>query len=312
MEHLRLAYRDNDRAVVIFAIQEMARRYYDLDVEILRIPGTQEYEAALPDHTADVIIEHLEYAYGDPLRGRDVTMFSAPVLTAETEMVVAPGIEDVGQLAGKRVAIRSTGRFFSTVLRLKAMGLEDRVERSIVTDAEVGRWGQWKKVASGECAATFMSPIYLKPALDAGLKVLDTPQIPVVGLFAQGCLTSFAAANDEAMRRYVQAMTHALAWLRLRREEALELGYGRPMELMGIESREEFAWRFDAIVKPLRARSYPTAAAVSNMYQIASAEFPGCAGQNPLATWDLHWLKQIDDGGFIDSFEERLTAHQPA
>lgn len=62
-------------------------------------------------------------------------------------------------------------------LWLRMMGLEKDVSTSIVDDNAVGRWGQWKKVVSGECVATFMSPLYLPEAVRAGLKVLPLPKI---------------------------------------------------------------------------------------------------------------------------------------
>lgn len=300
LRRIRLAYRDNDRSPVIWAIREKAREY-GVDVELLQIKGTQDYEDALPNGACDVIIEHLEYLYGDPLRGRNVTMFCAPQLSNEGEMVVGPGIDDPSQLAGKNVAVRTSGRFHAIRLRLREMGLEDRVNVVRVADAEVGRWGQWKKVQSGECAATFVSSLYMKPALDAGLKVMPAASVPVVSHYSQACLTSFAAANDGLMRDYMKGVLHALAWLKLRRDQALDFARGEPMSLMGIADREEFDWRFDAIVKPLQLKPYPTAQAVINMYEMACAEFPNCEGVNPLSLWDLHWLKQLDDEGFIEA-----------
>ncbi len=306
MRRVRLAYRDNDRSPVIWAIRETARQH-DVDVEILQIKGTQDYEDALPDGACDVIIEHLEYLYGEPLRGRNVTMFCAPQLINEGEMVVAPGIGDPAQLVGKNIAVRTSGRFHAVVLRLRAMGLEGRVNIVMVPDAEVGRWCQWKKVESGECAATFISSLYMKPALQAGLKVMAAAPVPVVSHYAQACLTSFAAANDELVRDYMKGVVHAMCWLKLRRAEALEFAAGEPMALMGMSDRAEFEWRFDAIVKPLQLKPYPTPQAVINMYEMASAEFPNCEGLNPLALWDLHWVKQLDDAGFIDQLVATLS-----
>jgi hypothetical protein len=222
-------------------------------------------------------------------------------------MVVAPDITEAAELAGKSVALRTSGRPHALMLRLKAMGLEGKVETVMAPDAEVGRWGQWKKVASGECAATFISSIYMRPALAAGLVVLDAASVPVVGHYAQACRTSFAAANDDLIRTYMQAVIHALCWLKLRREEALEFAAGEPMRLMGIADRGEFEWRFDAIVDPLQLKPYPTPDAVANMYEIACAEYPACEGLNPLALWDLHWLKQLDDAGFVDRLVASLT-----
>ena len=47
MSSLTLAYRDDDRTPVIFAIREMARRHYSLEVKIVRIKDGKQYEAAL-------------------------------------------------------------------------------------------------------------------------------------------------------------------------------------------------------------------------------------------------------------------------
>jgi hypothetical protein len=75
MKSLTFAYRDDDRTPVIFAIREMAKRYDDLDVTLSRIHGVAEYEAALFNGSADVIIEHLEYLYEEAAQGEEDHVF---------------------------------------------------------------------------------------------------------------------------------------------------------------------------------------------------------------------------------------------
>jgi hypothetical protein len=187
------------------------------------------------------------------------------------------------------------------------MGLEGRVSTVIVPDSDVGRWGQWKKVVGGECVATFMSSLYLHDALAAGLHELNTPRVEVVGQFAQACLTSFAAANDDLMRRYVQSVIHALALMKLQRGAALEIVAQEPMRVMKLGGRQELERSFDAIVGPLQIKPYPTPKAIANSYEIAMAEYPGSEGLNPLAIWDIHWIKQLDDNGFIDALTAEMA-----
>ena len=64
---------------------------------------------------------------------------------------------------------------------------------------------------------------------------------------------------------------------------------------------------FDAIVKPLQIKPYPTPRAIANSYEIALAEYPGGEGLNPLALWDIHWVKQADDSGFIEDLIARMA-----
>jgi hypothetical protein len=54
------------------------------------------------------------------------------------------------------------------------------------------------------------------------------------------------------------------------------------------------------VVSGLKLKPYPTPLAVANTYEIATLEYPHASGINPLALWDLHWVKELDDQGFID------------
>ncbi len=63
MQEVTLAYRDNDRTPVIFCIKEMASRYYSIDLKVKQIRGAAEYETAIFDGAADVIIERMDYLF---------------------------------------------------------------------------------------------------------------------------------------------------------------------------------------------------------------------------------------------------------
>ncbi|HZA57067.1 MAG TPA: hypothetical protein VE616_22685 [Candidatus Udaeobacter sp.] len=305
MSTVRLAYRDEDRTPVIFCIKEMAERHYDVDVEVMLIKGTKDYEAALFNDSCDVIIEHLEYLYPAAAEGKKVTMFCAPSLGRGLELVVSDNIQTVEAFRGKTLAVRSSGRPHSLVLWLRMMGLEKDVKILMVHDDEVGRWGQWKKVLGGECVATFMSPLYLPNALAGGLRVLPVPDLPVVAHYAQACLSKFARESSYLLKEYIKAVIHAVCLMILRKEQALEIVAEEPMRRMKITDRLELERQFDSIVKGLQLKPYPTPQAIANTFEIATAEF-GAADVNPLILWDLHWVKELDDDGFIDGLTEQM------
>jgi hypothetical protein len=308
MQKLTLAYRDDDRTPVIFAIREMARRHYGLMVKIVRIKGGDAYEAALFNGAADIIIEHLEYLYDEAVKGKKVLIFCAPSKGGGLDLVVRPEVRSVEELRGQTMAVRSHGQPYAVTLWLRMLGLEKDVATLIVHDKDVGRWGQWKKVVSGECVATFMSPLYLPEALNAGLKIIEVPDIPIVGQFAQACLAEFGRKNDAVMRAYVQSVLHALVWLTHRPGEALATLAPELKACMEIADDSELKRRFDAVVTGLKIRPYPTLQAIANTYEIAVMEYPDAKGLNPLSLWDLHWVKDLDDGGFIDGLVRQLSA----
>ncbi|MCH7482589.1 MAG: ABC transporter substrate-binding protein, partial [Chloroflexi bacterium] len=219
MRTIRLAYRDRDRLPMIECIREMAGRHYDIEVDVLRIQPTDEYEAALFDDSCDLLIEHLEFLYASAAGGAEVTMFCAPVEGTGIELMALAAVKDVAELRGRTIAVRSSGRPEAIYMRLKAAGL-DPADTVLVADADVGRWGLWKKVVSGECAAAFMSPLYMPAAEAAGLRVLAVPDLPLIGNFGHACLTRFAAENDGLMEDYLRAVVHAICLIKYRPAEA--------------------------------------------------------------------------------------------
>lgn len=306
MPTVRLAYRDHDRTPVIYCIKAMAEKHYGVNVEVVHIHERQAFEDALLDGRCDTIIEHTEYLYAETARGRKVTFFCAPQIHRGLQLVVSRDFASVDQLRGKRMAVRDLGRPFAVTLWLRKMGLERDVETVIVTDKEIGRWQQWRKVTNGECAACFIAPIYLPPALAAGLKIFPAEETEIVSNFAQACLSSFAAADPVRMKNYMKAVIHALALLRHRRDEAVEIAAREPMRLMNISDRAELRRQVDSIAEMLRVKPYPTAEAIMNTNAIAVHEY-GARIENPVTLWDLHWVKELDDEGFIDNLVAGLS-----
>jgi hypothetical protein len=81
------------------------------------------------------------------------------------------------------------------------------------------------------------------------------------------------------------------------------------MGLMKIADRAELRRQVDAMTEMLRLKPYPTAEAIVNSNEIAAHEY-GAAVENPLTLWDIHWLKDLDDEGFIDGLAASLAFRQ--
>ncbi|HYA29614.1 MAG TPA: hypothetical protein VEI95_12410, partial [Acidobacteriota bacterium] len=138
-----------------------------------------------------------------------------------------------------------------------------------------------------------------------GLKVLEVPDIPIVGHFAQACLAAFARSREAVLHAYVQSVLHALVWLKYRPGEALVTLAPDLKLCLELDDDVELKRRFDSVVTGLNIRPYPTPQAIANTYEIATLEYPQSKGLNPLSLWDLHWVKELDDAGFIDNLITR-------
>jgi hypothetical protein len=108
------------------------------------------------------------------------------------------------------------------------------------------------------------------------------------------------------MKDYLRAVVHALALLIYRRDEAMKIIVEEPMRLMKLSDLGELRRQVDSIVEVLQAKPYPTVEAIMNTNEIAAQEY-GAAIGNPLTLWDLHWLKELDDEGFIDHLVATLS-----
>ena len=311
MRTIRLAYRDNDRTPMIYTVKAMAARHYGVDVEVMQIKAKKEFEAGLFNGACDVIIEHIEYLHCEAANGKQVTLLCAPQVQRGLQLVVPQSFASLNDLRGKAMAVRDAGRPHRTTLWLRKVGLEKDVKTIIVTDKEVGRWKQWKKVLAGDCAACFVEPLYLPEALAAGLRIFPTREPEVVGLFAQACAADFGARNLTLLKDYMRAVIHAVALLLYRREEALKIISQEPMRLMKITDTAELHRQVDSLAQWLQVRPYPTIEAILNTHEIATQEY-GPGVKNPLTLWDWHWVKELDDEGFIDQIIADLSQGQNA
>jgi hypothetical protein len=306
MDTVRVAYRDDDRTPVIYCIKEIGAKYYGIDVEVVKIKPYGEFEASLFNDTADVLIDHVEFLYAEAAKGKKITFFCAPRIVRGLDLMVPQHVESVSEFIGKSMAVRDSGRPHAVTLWLRMMGLEGKVGVPIFKDADVGRWGQWKKVVSGECIACFMDPLYQAEPLQAGLKFLAVPELNMISHYAQVCTAEFARKKSPVLKNYVKSVIHGICWMKQRRAEALKVVAGEPMRRMEITDVHELEKHFDAIISKLQIKPFPTPQAIAATYEIASEEY-GAQGINPLALWDIHWVKELDDEGFIDGVLRNLA-----
>lgn len=134
------------------------------------------------------------------------------------------------------------------------------------------------------------------------------PDIPIVGHFAQACRAEFARTRNELVRTYVKSVLHALSWLVLRPQDALAMLAPELQACVKTADENELNRRFDSVVSGLKPRPYPTPQAIGNSYKIATIEYPEAKDLIPLSLWDLHWVKELNDAGSIDSIRSQLQA----
>ena len=111
--------------------------------------------------------------------------------------------------------------------------------------------------------------------------------------------TVYVKSHEEETRSLILALIDSIHFFKTRRVETLALLKKHCSELLKMESDEEWACFYDSQAASLESKPYPSLEAIRNVFALALKRNPEIENFNPLALWDLHLLRDIDDSGYI-------------
>ena len=160
MSTIRILYRDYDRAPYLYTLQACAKRL-GLDVVLTKAELGGRFPEFLLEGATDFLAENYWQLQALRAKGQPLVSVATAVSNLNEKLFVHPSIAKIADLKGKKLAIRGLGPSqLIPGLWLKDHGLADDVAQLTVSEDEVGRWGQWKKVVTGECHGTFVTNFY--------------------------------------------------------------------------------------------------------------------------------------------------------
>jgi hypothetical protein len=112
--------------------------------------------------------------------------------------------------------------------------------------------------------------------------------------------TTYVNRHQDEVRLLLLALVDAIHFFKTRREDTLDIFKRRCRDVLKFQSEEEMALFYENQEKSLERKPYPTAEAIENVFALAVRENPAIRDFNPLALWDLHYVREIDDSGYID------------
>jgi ABC-type nitrate/sulfonate/bicarbonate transport system substrate-binding protein len=292
MAAIRLLYRDFDRAPYLYTVKACAaKRGVDLEVKKAELGG--RYPEFLIEGATDFLAENYWGLQSQRLAGQRFVSIATAVTTLNEKLFVHPSVSRIEDLRGKKFAVRGIGPSqFIPALWLRDHGLND-VTPVVYSEDEVGRWGQWKKVVSGECHGTFVTNFYQDQPLAAGLKRIDVEPYGFIGNVTLTTTEDFMAKRREDVRNLVGAAFEASKLFKNDRAAALEIFAGEPMKLMGIKDRAEMERTYDILREELSDEPVPSAEGISNTRRMRLPKSPELAPFNPLEMWDLSFAREF-------------------
>lgn len=299
MGTLRVLWRDADRLPYLHTVREAASSY-GTTLDLRPAPG-REFGELLLDDRVDIIAENYWNQQINRAKGWPLVSLACAVNSVNEQFVVKPGIRSLSDLHGKRIAIRDMRPTnLSDPLWIKHLGLGD-AELVFVPEAESGRWAPWRRVVDGDCDAAIVTNLFLEPALEAGLKVLDAPRFGFLGNVVYTTTSEKRDVLHRDMVALVRAAFDAVKTFKKDPATVLRLMDGIPQELMQppnitIATPAEKQRVYEKLRDELADPPIPTPEAIANFYAMALPQYDELKGYNPLLMWDLSIARDIIDG----------------
>ncbi len=301
---LRIIYRSNSHAP-LWVVAEKSGVWEKNSLAVNTSPQLVREKAveALRNGHVDLISGNHHNLYVRNAKGEDfVHLAQAGNNWTENRLVVAHGIRSVIDLKGKKVAVDklTSHAGLNVWLFLRQEGLDaDRGDVDLV-ELRGPAEERWKRVLSGEFAGTFVTLPHDTRAERAGARVIRVRAMPMIRGVTLTTTMSFVKNHEAKIRLLIRGFVDAIHFFITRKQETLEILKEHASPILHLQSDEEVETLYEEWAHSLERKPYPAIEAIANVFQLAVRRNPEIASFNPLTLWDSHYVRELDDSGYID------------
>jgi ABC-type nitrate/sulfonate/bicarbonate transport system substrate-binding protein len=302
---LRIIYRSNSHAP-FWLVAEKSGVWKKNGINVDTSPQLVREKAveALKNGHVDLISgNHHNLYVRNAKNGEDfVHLAQATNNWTENKLVVTQGIRSLQDLKGKKIVTDKltshTG--LNVWLFLRQAGLD--VDRGDIELVELlgSSEERWKRVVNGEFAGTFVTIPHDTHAAKAGAHVIAVGAMPMIRGVTLTTTMSFVKTHKEEMRRLTRGFVDAIHFFITRKDDTLEILKEHATPILRLQSDQEVETLYDEWAQSLERKPYPALQAIANVFQLAVRRNPEISGYNPLALWNTHFVRELDDSGYID------------
>ncbi len=303
---IRVVYRAPSQFPLLFTIREVGIwAKYGFDAEMILIPNTEEAEEALLRGEADIVFGNHTTPYSRRVRRGEKFVYLAQTVNLSTRVLVtSPEITSVEQLRGKRISSYPIGVHpeLTDKLHLLKMGIDPDKGDVIRIPWDVrDPLPRLESILGGKADATFVNHPHEIKGKRMGLNVIDTPKVETIWAVTPLALSPFVEDNEEVIIGMLKVLADGVHFFKTKREETLKIMEEHVAGPSQLEDSEMVERLYEVTAEILEKKLYPTPMAIQSVFQIALKEDPQLEGFNPLSMWDLHYLRKLDESGFIDN-----------
>jgi ABC-type nitrate/sulfonate/bicarbonate transport system substrate-binding protein len=304
LPELRIVYRSNSHAP-FWVLAEKSGVWEKNGLTVNTSPQLVREKAveALRNGHVDLISGNHHNLYVRNVNGEDfVHLAQAGNNWTENRLVVANGVRSVIDLNGKKVVVDKVTSHagLNVWLFLRQEGLDaDRGDVDLV-ELRGPTEERWKRVLSGEFAGTFVTLPHDTRAERAGAHVIRVRAMPMIRGVTLTTTMRFVKGHEAIIRRLIRGFVDATHFFITHKQETLEILKEHATPILHLQSDAEVEALYEEWVHSLERKPYPSVEAITNVFQLAVRRNPEISNFNPLALWDSHYVRELDDSRYID------------
>jgi ABC-type nitrate/sulfonate/bicarbonate transport system substrate-binding protein len=322
MDKVAFPYRSSSHLVLLHVIAESgAWEKHGLAVDYDRHISSGEAHRAVPTGEVEFVGGNHVSTYAHRARGDSWVYLGQSVNQVNHQLVVRAdsGINGLADLAGRKVITRGSHPSLNDWLYLKQHGLDvDREDIELFNPMKIKKGSMdavdpdlkektpplWQFVRDGKADATLLAPPASLFAKAAGLKVIDIDPLPMIQFTTVSSSLGFVEKHPDIVERFLKGMIEGIHFFKTRPTESIRIIQERCTK-HGQMNLEQATITHQSLAGILAPKLYPKMQAIANVYEEAIRQDKDARKVNPLALWDMHPLRRIDDTGFPDQLYGR-------
>lgn len=296
MDKIHFPYRSDSHLPFLHVVAESGSwEKHGLEVEYDYFISSEDSHKNVANGSVEFVGGNHVSTYGKRVRGDKWVYLGQTVSLLNHRLVVRPdsGISKLSDLQGKVIGSRGEHPGLNTWLFIRQNGLEGKCELKRMRGEKL-----WECVRDRKVDAAFVTPPADLFARRAGLKIIDVEFLPMVWFTTVSSGLSFAEKHPDIVERFLKGTLEGIAYFKTHRQEAVKIIQTR-YKVDGDLDHETATHLYDELARILLPRLYPTVQAVSNVYELGKQLDKDAEKVDPLALWDFHYLRRVDDSGFI-------------
>ena len=315
MDHVQFPYRSSSHLALMHVINETgAWERNGLKVDYDKIISRGDAHDLVPKGEVEFVSGNHVSTYAARAKGDTWQYLGQTVSKNNLFLITRPdaGINKLEDVRKRKFGNRGRHPGLNTWLYLKQAGLNpdtDQVE--LITEKREEDAAGAKKVkgksllsmvADSDVDAAFVNQPRTEQARRMGLKVIDIPTQDMIFFMTISSSAKMVTERPDVVKRVLKSVLEGIAYFKINKEETIKI-------LMQKHKKEgdldlDMATKvYEDLAPRLEPKLYPSLPAVYNVYQEAlkQDEKNGDAAKvHPLALWNVNFLREIDDSGFIN------------